>query len=106
MALISRAFSERRGRALGINGVFGNMGLAGAPFVTGLLTALLGWRWAYLILALPGLAGALYDAVTPIDEAVGERPSVADGGSRGLPPMRRYFLVLCVAMTLGGLAYR
>lgn len=40
------------GRALGLNGVFGNLGIAGAAMVTGLLCDALGWRWAFIA---PGL---------------------------------------------------
>jgi len=104
MALLSRTFSDRRGRALGLNGVFGNIGLASAPFVTGILTSLFGWRWAYGLLAIPGLVGALWVAATPIDESAGE-PSLAARG-QSTDGIKRYFLVLCVAMTLAGLAYR
>ena len=108
MALISRAFHDRRGRALGLNGVFGNIGLASAPFVTGLLTSMFGWRWAYLVLGVPGLVGGLWVAMTRIDESVVEPASA--GSDRPGPAeskhLKRYFMVLCVAMMLGGLAYR
>lgn len=48
--LVVRA--KNRGRALGINGVFGSAGTAAAALVAGLLSDLLGWRAAFLI---PGL---------------------------------------------------
>ncbi|MGE0005611.1 MAG: MFS transporter [Parvibaculaceae bacterium] len=44
------------GRTLGINGVFGNLGIAGAAMVTGLLCDVLGWRWAFIA---PGLLSML-----------------------------------------------
>jgi len=43
------------GRALGIHGAAGNVGLAAAPFVVGLIASYLGWRYAYLWFALPGI---------------------------------------------------
>lgn len=52
-AIIAEAGGDRVGRAMGINGVFGNLGVALAPVVTALLAAELGWRWAFII---PGLA--------------------------------------------------
>jgi len=55
MALVIE-LSERPGRALAINGVFGNMGLAGAALVTGLLTAQFGWRSAFIV---PGIVAIL-----------------------------------------------
>jgi len=42
---------ERTGRALAINGVFGNMGLAGAAVTTGVLATTYGWQAAF---AVPG----------------------------------------------------
>ena len=44
--------SDRPGRTLGINGVYGAAGVGGAALVTGLMTDGLGWRFAFL---LPGL---------------------------------------------------
>lgn len=41
--------SERPGRVLAINGVYGNMGLAFASLLTGLIADSFGWRGAFLI---------------------------------------------------------
>ncbi len=53
--------SQRLGRDLGINAVWGNCGAAFAAGVTGVLAAWLGWRWAFIV---PGLvclaAGAAF----------------------------------------------
>ncbi|MDN2568615.1 MFS transporter, partial [Aquibium sp. A9E412] len=51
LALLTR-LAERPGRTLAVNGVFGNLGLAGAALVTGVTADLAGWRAAF---ALPGL---------------------------------------------------
>ncbi|MGI9270448.1 MAG: MFS transporter [Woeseiaceae bacterium] len=51
MALVIE-LAERPGRSLAVNGVFGNMGLAGSALVTGLLTQQFGWRSAFIV---PGL---------------------------------------------------
>ena len=48
--------AERPGRALAVNGVFGNMGLAGAALVTGLLTSLFGWRSAFIVPGVVAMA--------------------------------------------------
>ncbi len=47
---------EKMGRDLGINGVWGNMGVALAALITGALAQWLGWRAAFLV---PGLAALL-----------------------------------------------
>jgi MFS family permease len=103
MSLISQGVG-RRGWALGINGVFGNLGVVFAPFLTGLLTATVGWRGTYLVLALPAIAVGLLAIRLPV-----RGPAVAPAtASPGSNRRRRvyYFALLCIAMTLGGVAYR
>ena len=51
LAMVTEA-TDRPGHALAVNGVFGNMGLAGAALATGLLTDQFGWRAAFVT---PGL---------------------------------------------------
>jgi len=48
------AHAEKVGRAIGINGVWGNMGVAFAALTTGAITQWLGWRAAFM---LPGVIG-------------------------------------------------
>lgn len=48
--------AEGRGWELAINGVFGNLGFAGAAVATGLLSEAFGWRTAFLV---PGIAAIL-----------------------------------------------
>ena len=56
----------RLGRTLGLNGVFGNLGIAGAALITGLLCDWLGWRWAFLAPGLLSiLAGLAFLALVP-----------------------------------------
>ncbi len=50
-AMLVEAAGARVGRAVGINGVFGNLGVATAPVVTAFLAAKAGWQWAFV---LPG----------------------------------------------------
>lgn len=87
----------RLGRTLGLNGVFGNLGIAGAAMVTGLLAEAFGWRWAFFA---PGmlsiLAGLAFLALVPPQpkpgarratkaEAVASSAPVAGGGARSFP---------------------
>ncbi len=62
MAWISRDVS-RRGWGLGINGVAGNIGVVVAPLTAGLTAVTLGWRAAYVVLAVPSLAAAVLAVV-------------------------------------------
>jgi MFS family permease len=68
--LVDAAGPARVGRAMGVNGVFGNLGVAGAPIVTAFVAAGLGWRWAFIV---PGvlcvLAGLLYLREGAVDVA-------------------------------------
>jgi MFS family permease len=46
------SYAERVGREVGINGVWGNLGVASSALVTGVVCQYFGWRWAFI---LPGL---------------------------------------------------
>ncbi|MEX2649810.1 MAG: MFS transporter [Alphaproteobacteria bacterium] len=52
IAMVAAAAPGRLGRAMGINGVWGNLGLAAAPAATAALASAFGWR---LGLVLPGI---------------------------------------------------
>jgi MFS transporter, FSR family, fosmidomycin resistance protein len=52
-------YGKKRGRALGINGVFGSVGTAGAAVIAGALTDFMGWRAAFLIPGTIGIATGL-----------------------------------------------
>ena len=55
-AMLVEAAGDRPGRAIGVNGVFGNIGVALAPVVTAFLAQHAGWRFAFV---LPGAICAL-----------------------------------------------
>ena len=46
------SYAERLGREMGINGVWGNLGVASSALVTGVIGQYLGWRSAFII---PGI---------------------------------------------------
>ena len=50
-AMLVEAAGDKPGRALGVNGVFGNVGVASAPLITAFLSTQAGWRFGF---ALPG----------------------------------------------------
>jgi len=104
MGLISRAIAAR-GRALAVNGIFGNVGIALTPVVTAALAEHFGWRGAFLVSGTVLAALTLGCARLPLAEPVAEVTAPSAGGSgngrRALP-----LFVLCLAAMLGGISYR
>jgi MFS family permease len=43
------SYAGKLGRDMGINGVWGNLGVASSALVTGIVGQFLGWRWAFII---------------------------------------------------------
>ena len=46
------SYAEKLGREMGINGVWGNLGVASSAMITGIVGQYLGWRWAFI---MPGV---------------------------------------------------
>ena len=59
-AMLVEAAGEKPGRALGVNGVFGNLGVASAPLVTAFLSQQAGWRIGFLVPGAICMALGLY----------------------------------------------
>jgi MFS family permease len=97
--------SARPGRTIGFNGLAGNLGVAAAAVVTGLLVKYVGWRSAFV---LPGivaiLCGALFAWVTPAET---EPPSQRKQTHVELPPalFARIFLVITIASVTASLLF-
>src|SRR6478752_9169636 len=43
------SYADRLGSEMGLNGVWGNLGVASSALVTGVVGQYLGWRWAFVI---------------------------------------------------------
>ncbi|MFB9971398.1 MFS transporter [Pseudoroseomonas cervicalis] len=104
-AMLVEAAGDRVGRAVGINGVFGNLGVALAPVATAFLAITLGWRWAFLV---PGLLcvliGLFYAREPAVDMAASAR------GARPFPVIpravvRRAVVVLLAIAAASGLVF-
>ncbi len=102
LSLISRTVRQR-GYALGINGVFGNLGIASAPLITGILTWYFSWQWTFIILGTASLLVALFLNMLRVDESPRTEPARQIGEANNYTP---YFIILCFAMIFGGLSYR
>ncbi len=104
--LIRNAAVETRGRALAINGVFGNLGAAVAGLIAGALIDLAGWRAAFI---LPGVicaatGVALWRRIRTGE--VGDRRSaetMEHAPSRA--EMMRVFAILLFSMFLAGIIF-
>lgn len=104
LGLISKGV-RRVAMGMGYNGMFGNLGLAAAPLVTGVINWLGGPVAAYVFMGALNLAGAGLMLVLPLKASKGSEESDGDkaaGGARSWLP----FVVLLGAMMLGGIAYR
>jgi MFS family permease len=94
------------GRAFGMNGVFGNLGVAAAPLITGALIQAVGWRWAF---ALPGLAfiavGLAYLALVPAGTGEAVRRAAAKERYDSAPDFALVAVVLAVTVAAGGFTF-
>jgi MFS family permease len=102
LALISHTVGKR-GMALGINGVFGNLGIAFAPLITGVLTWLTSWQTACIAIGLSSVVTGFLLGLIPIDETIHPvHVKRKDGDGDAV----KYFIILGFALVFGGLAYR
>jgi MFS transporter, FSR family, fosmidomycin resistance protein len=98
--------AENPGRALGQNGLFGSIGVGTASLVAASLTALAGWRAAFILpgIVCLGLGLALWLAVRArlVVAATQDRKPQEDPGRHAVI---RAFLVLSVTMLCAGLTW-
>ncbi len=103
LALLSKGLRQR-GRALGINGFFGNLGIAAAPFAAGVLSYLMGWGHALILFGIAGMITGILSFITPFsverDRDIQQGKTVVGGDAVKL------FIILCSAMLFTGLMYR
>lgn len=99
------ASPEKMGRALGWNGLWGNLGLAAAALVAGAFMDLWGWRAAFFI---PGavclVAGIAFLALVP-DPGPVQKKSKTIGLHIDRATMARVFAILLIATACGGVIF-
>jgi MFS family permease len=104
-AMLVDAAGEKVGASMGINGAFGNLGVALAPAATAFVAATLGWRYAFI---LPGLAsigfGLLYLREGSHDVA---KARAAGRPFPAIPPavVRRAVVVLLTLAAISGFVF-
>jgi MFS family permease len=96
---------SKMGKALGWNGLFGNLGLAAAALIAGALMDAAGWRAAFFV---PGLlamaAGAAFLALVP-DPGRVPRTAKSLGLHVDRRTMTRIFTILLIATACGGIIF-
>ena len=100
--------AEGSGRAIAVNGVWGNMGFAGAAVVTGLLTEAFGWRAAFVV---PGVVAILLGIAATvfmgraIDRIQPNAPRPAEAASARRGATLRVFVFIAISAVFGGLVF-
>jgi len=51
------SYADKLGRSMGVNGVFGNLGVASSALATGVIAQFLGWRYAFIV---PGIVTLMF----------------------------------------------
>ena len=99
------AVPERMGRALGWNGLWGNLGLAAAALIAGALMDLWGWRAAFFVPGIVCIAvGVAFLLLVP-DPGPVQKKSKTIGLHVDTATMTRIFAVLLIATACGGVIF-
>ena len=103
MAWLVRA-AVNRGKALGLNGIFGSVGLALGPMLAGALTDLVSWRAAFIV---PGataiVVGAALAAAWASGAVVDTRADIKPRPEPARGDVMRAFFILSLTMMCSGL---
>ena len=103
-SLISHACTKR-GAALGINGIAGNIGISLGPVLAGVSGNFIGWQGAFFLYGAMTFTSGLVLLPVRIDETPLERAGMAGKQTEG-EGFLGYFIALLVCITLLGLNYR
>ena len=105
LTLISQCVAKK-GRAMGIHGVAGSIGIMSAPLITSVIVELLGWREVYFIMAIPGILGfvfLMFDKTIPNAHVIPKTAAVSDKPNKSVWIM---FSIAVIVMGLNGFVYR
>jgi len=103
IGLISKC-CHNRGRALGNNGVWGNLGIGLAPLCAGLGAYVMDWRFVYIIVGIIVAGVGIVLWRMEIDEVPVTREGAVEPGTSGRH--LSYFGIMLLSMCLLGLCYR
>jgi MFS family permease len=99
------AAPEKMGRALGWNGLWGNLGLAAAALISGALMDLWGWRAAFFLPGIASLAAGLAFVLLVADPGPVPKRSKTIGLHVDRGTMARIFAILLIATACGGVIF-
>ena len=100
------AYAQNRGREIGINGMWGNLGVAFSALITGLLVAHFGWRAAFILPGVVAMVLGVGFALQVREEPVPKRPHTPLKGAGGQRiSMALVFGVLALATATGGVVF-
>jgi len=104
---------EKPGMALGVNGVWGNMGVACAAVVAGALIDTAGWRAAFIVPGIVAVATAVAYATFCLLEGAEAKRAAAAARKAGPPPhgldgrmLLRIFIIIALTTTLGSFIFQ
>ena len=103
-AMLVEAAGDKVGRTIGLNGVFGNLGVATAPMITGFLAVQGGWRWAFIVPGIVCTVIGLFWMRLPLASGGARRASVA---FPTIPRqmVRRAVVILLLIAAVSGLVF-
>lgn len=100
------AYAQNRGREIGINGMWGNLGVAFSALVTGLLVAQFGWRSAFILPGVVSIVLGIGFALQVREEPIPVRTHAPLKGASGQRiSMFMVFSVLALATATGGVVF-
>lgn len=99
------AAPEKMGRALGWNGLWGNLGLAAAAVTSGALMDLRGWRTAFFIPGVAAIAAGVAFLLLVPDPGPVQKKSKTIGLHVDRGTMARIFAILLIATACGGVIF-
>jgi MFS family permease len=94
---------KKYGIALGIHGAAGNVGLAAAPILAAMIGSWLGWRYAYLLFAIPGIALAVWSIFIDMEvREIKKEDRPVEPAAQLSPPISRwaYFSIPLIVIYL------
>ena len=98
--------SATPGRAIGINGLVGNLGIAAAALTTGFLVQHFGWRAAFFVPGVVSIAlGLLFARVAPTEAAAPARKKASTVRQLPRDLAVRVFVVMVASATTGSVLF-